>query len=855
VVDLRVERVGLELMPPLPGVLRHGAGRVWLLNVLIAAAATAMMLGPLGGIPALGLLPHIPWPLLALLAAAAEVCVVHIHYQREAHSVAVRDVVVVLALASVTPRELVLAQIVGGALALIAHRRQAPMKLFFNLSLFALDGACVSWLFRTVIQGHTPRSAFVWMACLGTVMLTTAGATLLVVVAMSLAEGRSRLARWPSIAAFGVVGAFANASMGMAAAMLGADNPLSALLLLPPGAVLFAAYRAYTGERTRKERVEQLYRSTHDLQRAPDLSGGAAMVLRHAAEMFRAEVVELTLFALDADGVPLRARLCDGQLDPLQACPEATADPVCTTVVADGGNLLVQKRGDHPLRALLQSRGMSDAVGTVLNGESGVFGTLVVGSRLGDVSTFDRSDLKLVRTLASHASLTLENRRLEQQLKHQAFHDDLTRLANRALLTNRIEHALNRRATDESVAVLYLDLDDFKLVNDGLGHSAGDRLLVAVAERLRACLRPFDTAARLGGDEFAVLIEDTHSAEDAVRVAQRIEEALATPVPLDSHEVSVHASIGVVWGGGSSHGDAEELLRNADIAMYRAKAKGGGWELFEHSMQVAVEERHGMKADLQRAMEQGGLCVYYQPVVQLSTGRTIAVESLLRWQHLDRGLLSPAEFVPLAEETGLIVNIDQMVLREALRQLRVWQHTLGEDAPAHVSVNVSSRALRDPDFPRRVLFEVHAAQLQPSNLLLEITETVLLDDLDTACSRLQHLRDAGVRIAIDDFGTGYSSLGYLRRLPIDVVKIDRTFVAGIETAGEERSLTLAIVRMLGMLDVEIVAEGIETGEQLAYVQAMGCDLGQGYGLARPLSGESIGKLLRRRHSLVAAMAS
>jgi diguanylate cyclase (GGDEF)-like protein len=845
---------GGMLRAALSRVFSRVATRVWTFTALLAATAVLVTVLGLRGRPAIGLLPHIPFPLLVVLMAASESFVVHIHYHRAAHSVTVRDVVVVLALTSVTPQELVLANALGGAISLVAHRRQTPLKLFFNVALFALDGAFTAFVFRTLVDGHDPTGPFAWAACMAAVMLGTAAATLMVVIVMGLAEGRLQLRRWTTMASFGLAGAFANASMGMAAAMLGAHDTRAALLLLPPGAVLFAAYRAYTGERTRKERVEQLYRSTHDLQKARDLAAGAASVLQHAAEMFRAEVAELTLFAIDSDGVALRARLCDGRMDPLQACPEAASDPVCTTTVASEGNLLVPRRGDHPLRAVLHARGMSDAAGTTLSGESGVFGTLVVGNRLGDVSTFDRGDLQLIRTLASHASLTLENRRLEQQLKHQAFHDDLTRLANRALLTNRIEHALNRRATDESVAVLYLDLDDFKLVNDGLGHSAGDRLLVAVAERLRACLRPFDTAARLGGDEFAVLIEDAHTADDAVRVAQRIEDALATPVCLDRQDVTVRASIGVVWAG-SSPADAEELLRNADIAMYRAKAKGGGWELFERSMQVAVEERHGMKADLQRAMEQGGLCVHYQPVVQLSTGRTIAVEALLRWQHSDRGLLSPAEFVPLAEETGLIINIDQMVLRESLRQLRVWKHTLGSDAPAHVSVNVSSRALRDPDFPRRVLTDVHEAKVDPANLLLEITETVLLEDLDTACARLQHLRDAGVRIAIDDFGTGYSSLGYLRRLPVDVVKIDRTFVAGIETAGEERSLTLAIVRMLGMFDVEIIAEGIETGEQLAYVQAMGCDLGQGYGLARPLPGDAIGRLLRRRHSLVAAMAS
>ncbi|HZS13218.1 MAG TPA: EAL domain-containing protein, partial [Candidatus Dormibacteraeota bacterium] len=745
--------------PLLARVLATGTARVWAVNSLLAVTALALSLGPLRTAEPVHVIPEVPWPVLAALAAIAEICVVHIHYHREAHSFSLREMVLVVGLFSVSPTHLILAQTTGSALALVSHRRQTPMKLVFNLGLIAVESAVAALLFRLAVSGHDPSGPAGWIGCLGTVALVTLASGTVIVVTISLAEGRSLLRQWPKMAAFAMAGAIANSSMGLAGVMLFLGDARAIALLLPPSIVLLGAYRAYTGERIRKERVETLYRSTHELQRSPDLAAAAAAVLWHAAEMASADHAEVVLFALDAESTPLRASLSSGTLQPLAAYPEAAADPICLAAVGSTGNLVIPRRSDTPLRAVLHERGLNDLIATVLTGESGVFGTLLVANRHSDVSTFDSSDLQLVQALASHASVTLENRRLEQQLKHQAFHDGLTRLANRALLTNRIEHALNRRSVDESVAILYLDLDDFKLINDGLGHSAGDQLLVAVAERLRACLRPFDTAARLGGDEFAVLIEDSRSPQDAVRVAQRVEEALATPFALDRHAVNVRASIGVVWAG-HARADAEELLRNADIAMYRAKGAGGGWELFERSMQVAVEERHGMKADLQRAMEQGGLTPYYQPVVHLTTGRITGVEALLRWEHPERGLLSPVEFVPLAEETGLIIAIDQMVLRESLRQLREWQQKLGDAAPHRVSVNVSSRALRDPEFSRRVLAEVEEARLSPANLVLEITETVLLEDLETACARLQDLRDAGVHIAIDDFGTGYSSLGY-----------------------------------------------------------------------------------------------
>ena len=834
-----------SLRPALSRAFGSGTGRVWILNLCLVLSAVTLTAAVLRRMDPLQVLPGVPWPALAVMFAAGEIFVVHIQYKREAHSFSLREIVMVVGLFTVSPVQLVYAQLAGGAFALVGHRRQSLIKLVFNLGLFAVEAVLTSLFFNAGIDRANPLTPAGWLLTLGAVCAVSQLSTVFLALVISLAEGRMAFDRLRQMTGFALAGSVANSSIGLTLVMLAQRDVRAVMLLAPPIMVLIGAYRAYTSERVGKERVETLYRSTHDLERAPDLAAAAAAVLEHAADMFRADIAEVTVLPIDNDGAALRARFVSGRLEPLHTFPGALNDPLVAATIGSAGNLLISQRGEHPLRRVLHERGYNDMVATVLNGENGVFGTLMVANRLGDVSTFDSEDAQMLHALASHASLTLENRRLEQQLKHQAFHDTLTRLANRALLTNRIEHAIARRPGRESVAVLYLDLDDFKLINDGLGHTAGDQLLMAVAERLRACLRPFDTAARLGGDEFAVLVEDARTPADAMRVAERVREALRTPFQLERQEVSVRASIGVVWAGRGAH-TAEDLLRNADIAMYRAKAKGaGGTELFERSMQVEVEERHGMKADLQRAMDQGGLLLHYQPVVHLSTGRITGVEALVRWQHLDRGLLGPGEFVPLAEETGLILAMDRMVLRESLRQLVAWRAELGHAAPQRVSVNVSSRALRDPDYPRSVLREVEDTGLEPSALVLEITETVLLDDFDTACSRLQSLRDAGVRIAIDDFGTGYSSLGYLRRLPVDIVKIDRTFVAGIESAGEERSLTLAIVRMLSMLDVEIVAEGIETPDQLAYVQAMGCDHGQGYGLSRPLASDRITELLRQ----------
>jgi diguanylate cyclase (GGDEF)-like protein/PAS domain S-box-containing protein len=426
-----------------------------------------------------------------------------------------------------------------------------------------------------------------------------------------------------------------------------------------------------------------------------------------------------------------------------------------------------------------------------------------------------------------------ERKSLEEQMAHQAFHDPLTGLANRVLFKDRVEQALLRgNRYRRSLAVLFLDLDDFKTVNDSLGHAAGDTLLVEVAHRILSTLRTSDTAARLGGDEFAILVEDTTGVEDALRLAERIFEELAPPISIQGKDVLISTSIGVAFSGASRE-EADDLLRNADVAMYTAKSKGKQCvELFEPSMYAAVLRRLAMKADLQQAIDRNELILHYQPIVDMATEQLMGVEALVRWNHEQRGMIPPADFIPLAEETGLILQLGRAVLQQACSQARVWLDTLS--VPLRMSVNLSTRQMQDPELVNHVAEALADSGIEPSLLVLEITETQLMQETDIIMTRLHELKRLGVRIAIDDFGTGYSSLSYLRRFPVDILKIDKTFVDGLNGDGEGEALLRAIVELARALNLQTVAEGIEDVSQLSALQLLGCDYGQGYFYARPL---------------------
>lgn len=432
---------------------------------------------------------------------------------------------------------------------------------------------------------------------------------------------------------------------------------------------------------------------------------------------------------------------------------------------------------------------------------------------------------------------------LEGQLAHQAYHDPLTGLANRVLFKDRVDHALSRRSRGaEELAVLFLDLDNFKSVNDTLGHEAGDELLKRVADRLVTCLRDSDTIARLGGDEFAVLIEGVNGDQDAYVVADRLIESLQMPFDLKGRHVLCGGSVGVAFSTEGS--SSEELLANADVAMYAAKAAGKARrETYRADMRKSLITRMSMEAELQRAVENQEFVIHYQPIFSVGTERITGVEALVRWAHPERGIIPPGDFIPLAEETGLIVPIGKWVLEQACLQAKLWQEHYTNGSPLKVSVNLSVRQFQQTNLVGEVAEVLRTSQLPPHALTLEITESILVQDNLVAVDKLQELKELGVQLALDDFGTGYSSLGYLRRFPIDVLKIDKSFIDGLTHDSEEAALARAIVQIGETLRLCTVAEGIEHEEQATELRNLGCEEGQGYYYARPLEASAVTALL------------
>ena len=459
---------------------------------------------------------------------------------------------------------------------------------------------------------------------------------------------------------------------------------------------------------------------------------------------------------------------------------------------------------------------------------------------------FDATHVAKAWPFAAEAAMALENYGLIDELRRQAFHDALTGLANRNLLLDRLEHAVVRRPGPNAGlnAVLFLDLDDFKAVNDNIGHGGGDRLLVAVAERLLTGLRPSDTAARVGGDEFAILLEDLRVGDEANQVARRLIDELSAPFRIGRTSIVIGASVGIALGA-RGESSAEDLLRNADFAMYRAKTLGKGrFEVFRTDLHEAATRETALREELGRAIERDEMRVHYQPIVDLVSGAVLGVEALARWQRPDGSVLMPDDFIPLAEESGLILPIGAWILDRSCQDARAWQ--VRHELPGlFVSVNLSARQFGDPGLDERITGALASSGLDPSALILEITESVLMQTGAATVDRLTELRRLGIRLALDDFGTGYSSLSYLEQFPVDILKIDRSFVARMGEKGFRPVIARAVVQLGKGLGLDVVAEGIERSDQAVALRRLGCNRGQGNLYAEPLSAEDVERLLHR----------
>jgi diguanylate cyclase (GGDEF)-like protein len=447
-----------------------------------------------------------------------------------------------------------------------------------------------------------------------------------------------------------------------------------------------------------------------------------------------------------------------------------------------------------------------------------------------------------VRGIVLNSRDISERKVFEEQLAHQAFHDPVTKLANRALFSDRVEHALMRAGRGiPEIAVMFIDLDDFKTVNDSLGHAAGDEVLQEVARRLKIAVRPTDTVARFGGDEFAVLLDGVNGSEDAADAAARILRALDMPVEIDGKHVFPRASVGIcLVGEDLETPEAEELLRNADVAMYMAKRDSkGSYRVFEPTMHERVVERLELRSDLQHALTLDQLELHYQPVVRLAGRDILGVEALVRWNHPTRGTIPPVQFIPVAEETGLIIPMGRWILETACREGVRLQKRFPRSEPLTMSVNLSVRQLQSETLVGDVRKALEVTGLPASALVLEITESLMLSDTDFAMQQLHELKSLGIRLAMDDFGTGYSSLSYLSRFPVDILKMDRSFVG----SEDNEALTSAIIALGTSLSLEVVAEGIELPEQATSLEELGCELGQGFLFAKPMNSEALAEFL------------
>jgi diguanylate cyclase (GGDEF)-like protein/PAS domain S-box-containing protein len=433
----------------------------------------------------------------------------------------------------------------------------------------------------------------------------------------------------------------------------------------------------------------------------------------------------------------------------------------------------------------------------------------------------------------------------EQQLHHDAFHDALTGLPNRALFMDHLKLAIarSRRNASTKFAVLYLDLDRFKVINDSLGHTIGDQLLVGIADRLKKHLRPGDTVARLGGDEFTVLVEDIADDSESVQVAERVQKELSVPFTLSGREVFTTVSMGIAPSA-TGYERAEDILRDADTAMYRAKSNGKArYEIFDKAMHARAINLLQMETDMRRALEREEFLLHYQPVVALDNFRLRGFEALVRWQHPERGFISPMDFIPVAEETGMIIQLGEWVMREACKQMQRWQKVFPVEPPLFISVNLSSKQFSQNTLISSFALILQETGVRPQAVKLEITESVVMENIDTATDMLRQLRALGVQLAIDDFGTGYSSLSYLHRFPIDTLKIDRSFVTRMSENNENTEIVRTIIVLAQNLGMDVIAEGVETNEQLVLLQKLGCENGQGYFFSKPVNADGAEKII------------
>jgi diguanylate cyclase (GGDEF)-like protein len=821
--------------PPAGGAFGVSA-RVLGLSLLLAAAASALYLLAVRPITNAGESMSVPWFLLAAGYAASELTVVHIEFRRDAHSVSLNEIPLVLALVFASPGHLLIAHLVGAGAVLVFHRRQAALKLVFNLAHFALEDCVAIVIFHALLGGTLRVGPSLWVAGVAASVAAASVSVVSVSVVIWVHQNKVIVAQLRAVIGMALLGAIFNACAGLVAVIILRADARSGFLLAVVGAILCVAYREYASLRQRHASLELLYEFTQAVHGSGDAEQIVADVLAQARQMLRAEVSELALLATE-EGAGVDWIVLDRDAETPVRSLEPALHPSLATLVERGGPVVGPKTVRDPrIRAHLAQRGQRDCIVAPLLADDNVVGILAVANRLGDVSTFDDQDARLFETIAAHTSVTLQNARLVDRLRYDALHDNLTGLPNRVLFQQRLADLLARqRPSDPQIAVMLIDLDRFKEINDTLGHATGDLLLQEVAARLRRAAADRVTVSRLGGDEFALLDPAQSGAAGAVALAKKLREVLHQPFAYQDLELEVSATIGVAIA--PQHGrDASTLLRRADVAMYAAKNTTAGVAAYGENLDDHSPRKLALVGELRNVIERKGLEVHYQPKLEMATGRIVGVEALVRWPHPGMGLVPPDEFVPIAERTGLIGPLTEFVLHTALAQCKRWEQA-GHDFS--VAVNLSARSLLDADLIGDIDRALSSSGIDVSKLVLEITETSVMSDAEYAMQVLNRLSAKGLSLAIDDFGTGYSSLSYLKRLPVDEVKIDKSFVLNMREDENDAVIVRSIIDLARNLGLRVVAEGVETAPTWDALRDMGCDIGQGYVISRPLPADQL----------------
>jgi len=811
----------------------RGPAAIYTLVAAFGACATWLVLSHVQHLTPIHAPFSVPWWALVIGFAAAEIFVIHVDRGGQTHTFSLVEVPLVVGLFMAHPLHVVGARLLGGGLALGLHRRQAPAKLAFNLSLFALETCVAVTTFSALAGTHASMGPRAWLPALMACALENVVGVFGVSLAILATSGHlTRRALSGLLIEGAVLGPVANSSLALCVTVLLWFEPLAAVLTLPIVAVLVAAYRGYASLKQRYANLNKLYEFNKRTQHGADVDSVASTVLEAARSVMNAEIGHLVVLTESRTAAIIVTVDATGTAATRGPVSVAELGPLWVRASESTGGVLIASAA-HEDRSALAELGWHDCLAVNFHRDGEIRGLVAVANRAG-MASFDQEDLALFRAVVSHAEVILDNSELVSRLQHEALHDSLTSLPNRASFNHAIEKALHHRVRGEKVGVLLMDLDRFKDVNDTLGHHHGDQLLVEVGRRLRDAVPAGSSVARLGGDEFAVLLPATSDEASFVELARTLDEVLRHGIDVEDIQVEAAASIGVAVC--PDHGeDAITLLQRADVAMYMSK-ESGGVEIYSPDRDINSRGRLGLVAELRAALENEELEVWYQPQADARSGAVCAIEALVRWRHPTRGLISPDDFIPVAEQTGLIRPLAAYVIERAAQQWQVWNKA---HLAVDVAVNLSMRNLQDRDLVEELHARLERFGMPTTALKVEITESSIMSDSARTVESLEALARAGVSVSVDDFGTGYSSLTHLRQLPVREVKIDKSFVMNMNTDAGDAAVVRSVIDLARNLGLEVVAEGVETPEAWETLTAWGCDRVQGYYLSKPLPPQEI----------------